>query len=56
MPLAEMRVEPHDGMIRVKTLEGEMFARVGDYIIKGVTGEFYPCKADIFHETYELAS
>ena len=37
----------------IDTLEGVMKARVGDYIIKGVHGEFYPCKPDIFNETYE---
>lgn len=37
----------------VKTLEGDMCARVGDYIIKGVNGELYPCKPDIFEKTYE---
>lgn len=36
------------------TLEGEMFASIGDYIIRGVDGEFYPCKSDIFRKTYEL--
>ena len=39
--------------ILIDTLEGVMKAKVGDYIIKGVHGEFYPCKPDIFHETYE---
>ena len=39
--------------IRIRTLEGEMTARLGDYIIKGVHGELYPCKPDIFAETYE---
>ena len=38
----------------IKTLEGVMTASVGDYIIKGVNGEFYPCKPDIFEKTYEL--
>lgn len=38
----------------IKTLEGDMTALVGDYIIKGVNGEFYPCKPDIFKKTYEL--
>lgn len=38
----------------IKTLEGTMIARTGDYIIKGVNGEVYPCKADIFEKTYEL--
>ncbi len=39
--------------IFIKTLEGEMKAQVGDWIIKGVKGEFYPCKPDIFEATYE---
>lgn len=37
----------------VKTLEGTMKVSKGDYIIKGVKGEFYPCKPDIFEMTYE---
>lgn len=37
----------------VLTLEGEMVAREGDYIIRGVQGEVYPCKPDIFEATYE---
>lgn len=37
----------------IPTLEGVMRAEVGDYIIKGVKGEFYPCKPDIFEDTYE---
>lgn len=41
--------------IFIRTLEGDMFANVSDYIIKGVQGEYYPCKPDIFEETYELA-
>lgn len=36
------------------TLEGNMKAKHGDYIIKGVQGEFYPCKPDIFHKTYDI--
>lgn len=39
--------------IEIKTLEGLMRAELGDYIIKGVQGEIYPCKPDIFKETYE---
>lgn len=39
--------------IIIRTLEGEMEARPGDWIIKGVNGEFYPCKPDIFDKTYE---
>jgi len=37
----------------IHTLEGEMKAQIGDWIIKGVAGEFYPCKPDIFAATYE---
>lgn len=37
----------------VWTLEGRMHASVGDFLIKGVSGEFYACKPDIFHQTYE---
>lgn len=39
--------------IRIETLEGEMIASLGDWIIKGIKGEFYPCKPDIFEATYE---
>lgn len=38
----------------IKTLEGDHHVSVGDYVIKGVHGEFYPCKPDIFKETYEV--
>jgi hypothetical protein len=40
-------------IVQIDTLEGEMEASVGDWIIKGVKGEFYPCKPDIFAMTYE---
>jgi hypothetical protein len=43
------------GGLIIKTLEGEHIASIGDYIIKGVNGEFYPCKPDIFEKTYEIA-
>ncbi|ASZ76713.1 hypothetical protein [Efunavirus EF1] len=39
--------------IEIKTLEGVMKASEGDYIIKGINGELYPCKPDIFIKTYE---
>jgi hypothetical protein len=39
--------------LEIETLEGVMRANKGDYIIKGVSGEFYPCKPDIFKATYE---
>ncbi len=37
----------------INTLEGDMHTSVGDFIIKGLNGEFYPCKPDIFHKKYE---
>ena len=39
--------------VTIKTLEGDHLAMVGDFIIRGVQGEFYPCKSDIFEATYE---
>ena len=39
--------------IVIETLEGDVTAQVGDWIIKGVAGEFYPCKPNIFEQTYE---
>lgn len=39
----------------IDTMEGEMMASPGDWIIRGVKGEFYPCKPDIFEATYEPA-
>ena len=41
--------------MEIATLEGNHIASVGDYIIKGVQGEIYPCKPDIFQQTYEKA-
>jgi hypothetical protein len=43
----------HTGAILIETLEGTMRADVGDWVIRGVKGEFYPCKPDIFDATYE---
>lgn len=45
-------VEEH---LQIDTLEGTMTGSVGDYIIRGVQGEFYPCKPNIFEESYEVA-
>lgn len=39
--------------LTIRTLEGNMTASSGDYIIKGIQGEFYPCKLDIFEKTYD---
>lgn len=50
LPLAVVTGSDH---VEIKTLEGVMIARPGDWIICGVKGEFYPCKADIFAATYE---
>lgn len=43
-----------NGNVVIPTLEGNMNASVGDYIIKGLRGEFYPCKPDVFEKKYEL--
>lgn len=42
-----------DGSLNIETLEGTMKSDVGDWIIRGVKGELYPCKPDIFEATYE---
>jgi hypothetical protein len=39
--------------LTIETIEGVMTAQIGDWIIKGIEGEFYPCKASIFEKTYE---
>lgn len=39
--------------VKISTMEGDMYASNGDYIIRGVQGELYPCKPDIFEATYE---
>ena len=44
--------EPYPAWCEIKTLEGTMIANAGDYIIQGVHGEIYPCKAGIFQNTY----
>lgn len=49
------REKPAGIFISIKTLEGNMKASEGDFIIKGVKGEFYPCRQDIFEQTYEIA-
>ena len=43
-----------EGQFYIKTLEGNMIVSPNDYIIKGVNGEFYPCKPDIFEKTYDI--
>jgi len=44
-----------DEPFEVETLEGTMRGNAGDYLIRGVAGEFYPCKPNIFHKSYESA-
>lgn len=44
---------PADGKLFIPTLEGNLAASPGDWIIRGVNGEFYPCKPDVFEKTYE---
>ena len=46
-------VDNKETTLVIHTLEGDMEASIGDYIIKGVNGEFYPCKPDIFDKTYD---
>ena len=53
--LEPTKSNPTGEYLQVKTLEGMMTAVIGDWIIKGVKGEFYPCKPDIFELTYEPA-
>ena len=43
----------HETFARIQTLEGVLLASPGDYIIRGIKGEIYPCKPDIFEATYE---
>ena len=49
----EQQLQRYENEILIFTLEGTMKASLGDYIIKGVSGEIYPCKPDIFNLTYE---
>lgn len=46
-------IDPADGQVVIATLEGLMKANLGDWIIRGVEGELYPCKPSIFEATYE---
>lgn len=50
---ADFMVNTNQKIIYITTLEGVMTASVGDWIIRGVKGELYPCKPDIFEATYE---
>lgn len=52
-PVAGVTIDPATGFMVIRTLEGDMAVSAGDWIIRGVAGEFYPCKPDIFEQTYE---
>lgn len=53
-----LSIEFNDGWypfnVKIKTLEGDMLVNKGDYIIKGIRGEFYPCESSIFESTYDI--
>ena len=55
-PGSGVSIDPADGNLLIATLEGVMKANPGDWIIRGVQGEFYPCKPDIFEVTYQPAA
>jgi hypothetical protein len=52
-PESGVSIDPRDGRMIISTLEGLHWVDLGDYVIRGVAGEFYPCKPDIFAATYE---
>ncbi len=47
------KIDIHHNSIFIKTLEGDVHAKPNDWIIRGIKGEYYPCRDDIFWETYE---
>lgn len=54
-PESGVTIDPRDGRMVIATLEGGHWVNLSDYIIRGAAGEFYPCKPEIFHQTYEEA-
>ena len=52
-PIYKISPDVHKKIIKINTLEGQMIGHEGDYLIKGIKGEFYPCRKDIFEDTYE---
>ena len=54
--MSHKNLKLEEGALIIETLEGDMKASVGDYIIRGVDGEFYPCKPLIFQKTYTAES
>ncbi|MDV2475130.1 hypothetical protein F8M49_21120 [Rhodococcus zopfii] len=53
IPANTWSIHPGNGKLILGTLEGPLFVSPGDWVIRGVAGEFYPCKPDIFAATYE---
>lgn len=53
-PMLDLDGKPEKGDLLIETLEGTMRASPGDFIIRGTKGEYYPCKPDIFEQTYEV--
>ncbi len=53
VPGSGVSIDPATGFLLIATMEGVMQAKPGDWVIRGVQGEFYPCKPDIFELTYE---
>ena len=54
-PESGVSIDPRDGRFVIATLEGGHWANPGDWIVRGVQGEFYPVKPDIFDATYQRA-
>ena len=54
-PASGVTIDPRDGRMVIATLEGGHWVNLDDWVIRGVQGEFYPCKPDIFAATYEPA-
>lgn len=53
-PASGVSIDPSDGRLLIATLEGGHWVDLGDWVIRGIQGEFYPCKPDIFAATYEV--
>lgn len=56
VPSSDIKIKDGEESFEIATLEGVMTASKGDFIIRGVQGEFYPCKPDIFYKTYDHAN
>lgn len=52
-PASGVSIDPRDGRMIIATMEGGHWVDLGDWVIRGVAGEFYPCKPDIFNQTYK---